>query len=128
MLKVFVGGSALYHPRLGGLTASPKPPSWTFANALFMSDQPKFCYLHHCLQSLYHSILTLSESCYQTILHSFLQGWNCPFSEGTPPPFWVAPSFWSKSKTLPPSFWRASKLVHVNCMKNFKMKVLCFVL
>ena len=42
MLKVLVGGSTLYHPHLGGLTATPKTPSWTFANTLFMSNQPKF--------------------------------------------------------------------------------------
>ena len=50
-----------------------------------------------------------------------------PFSKGTPP-FWVPPIFWSKFKKLPPSFWEPSKLVHVNCKKNFKMKVLHLVL
>ena len=35
--------------------------------------------------------------------------------------------FWSKLKVTP-SFWEPSKLVHVNCMKHFKMKVLHFVL
>ena len=43
---------------------------------------------------------------------------------GTPPP----PSFWSKFKKLPPSFWEPSELVHINCKKLFKMKVLRFVL
>ena len=45
-----------------------------------------------------------------------------------PPPFWVPPSFWSKFKKLPPSFWESSKLVHVNCKKHLKMKVLHFIL
>ena len=55
--------------------------------------------------------------------HSFLQGWN------PPPPFLrEPPSFWSKLKMLPPSFWQPSKLLHVNCIKHFKMKVLRFVL
>ena len=57
--------------------------------------------------------------------HSFLQGWNTPFSEGThPPSFWVTPSFWSKFKKLPPSFWQPPKLVHVSCKKHFKR---CYV-
>ena len=46
---------------------------------------------------------------------------------GTRTPFWVPPFFWSKFKKLPPSFWQPSKLVHVNCKKHLKMKVLCFV-
>ena len=45
-----------------------------------------------------------------------------------PPPFLGTPSFWSKFKKLIPSFWEPSKLVHANCKKHFKMKVLCFVL
>ena len=59
--------------------------------------------------------------------HSFLQGWNLPFSEGIHL-FWVSPSFWSKLKKLPSSFWQPSKLVHVYYMKPFKMKMLHFVL
>ena len=50
-----------------------------------------------------------------------------PFSEGTTP-FWLPSSFWCKFKKLTPSFWEPSKLVHANCKKHFKMKVLCFVL
>ena len=54
------------------------------------------------------------------------------FCEGTttpPPPFlsWVPLSFWSKFKKLPPSFSDPSKVVHANCKKHFKMKVLRFV-
>ena len=63
--------------------------------------------------------------------HSFLQGWNPPppLLWGNPlPPFWVPPSFWCKFKKLPPSFWEPSNLVHANCKKHLKIKVLCFVL
>ena len=49
-----------------------------------------------------------------------LQVWN--------PPFLGTPYFWSKFKKLLPSFWQPTKLVHVNCIKHFKMKVLRFVL
>ena len=45
-----------------------------------------------------------------------------------PSPFLVPPSFWSKFKKLPPSFWDPSKLVHTNCKKHFKIKVLRFEL
>ena len=44
------------------------------------------------------------------------------------PTFWAPPSSWNKFKKLLPSFWEPSKLVHINCMKHFKMKVLRFVL
>ena len=60
-------------------------------------------------------------------VHSFLQGWNPPFLRELPP-FRVPPSFWSKYKKFSPSFWEPSKLVHVNCKKHFKMKVLRFIL
>ena len=53
--------------------------------------------------------------------HSFFQGWDPAFSEETP-------SFWSRFKKLPPSFFGPPKLVHVKCMKPFKMMVLCLVL
>ena len=48
--------------------------------------------------------------------------WTSPFSEG--PSFLSTPSFWRKFKKLPPSFWKPSRLVHANCKKHFKMKVL----
>ena len=41
---------------------------------------------------------------YQTLayaIHSFLQGWNPPFSEGTPPPFWAPPLFEANLKSYP---------------------------
>ena len=47
---------------------------------------------------------------------------------GTSPFLREPSSFWSKFKKLSPSFWQPSKLVHVNCIKHFKMKMLCFVL
>ena len=58
--------------------------------------------------------------------HSFLQGWNPPFSERTLL-FLGTPSFWTNKK-LPLFFWEPSKLVHVNCKKHFKVKVLRSVL
>ena len=60
--------------------------------------------------------------------HSFLQGWNTPFLRELSYPFWVPPSFWSKFKKLLLFFWEPSKLVHVNCKKHLKMKVLSFIL
>ena len=47
---------------------------------------------------------------------------------GTPTPFLGTPSFWSKLKKSPPSSWQPLKLVHVNCIKQFKTMVLCLVL
>ena len=77
-------------------------------------------------------LIYINELCGNLVLNpklfqSFLQGWNPLFSEGTPP-FLGTPSFWSKFEMLPSSFWGASKLVHINCMKHFKMKELYFVL
>ena len=64
-------------------------------------------------------------------IHSFLQVWKPPslFSSflREPPPFWVPTSFWSKLKKSPPSFWQSYKLVHVNCIKHLKIKVLRFI-
>ena len=42
--------------------------------------------------------------------HSFRQGWNSPFLRE------------------PSSFWEQHKLVHLNCMKHFKMKMFCSIL
>ena len=47
---------------------------------------------------------------------------------GTPTPFLSTPSFWSKLKKSSPSSWQPLKLVHVNCIKQFKTKVLDLVL
>ena len=44
------------------------------------------------------------------IVHSILQGWNPPFSEGLNPP--------PPLSGCTPSFWEPSKLVYVNCMKH----------
>ena len=74
---------------------------------------------------VYHAQNCLFLSTFKTIVSSRVG--TPPFSEGTPP-FWVPPSFWSKLKKLPPSFWQPSKLVHVNCKKHFKIKVLRFIL
>ena len=62
------------------------------------------------------------------LCHSFFQGWNPPpprprFSEGTAP-FLVIPIFLKQILKITPLFLR----VHANCMKNFKMKELHFVL
>ena len=46
--KVFKKFFGIPATPVGGLTLSPKPQGWIFANAFFMSDQSKFCYLHHC--------------------------------------------------------------------------------
>ena len=51
------------------------------------------------------------------------------FRVGTPPPlFWENPLFLMQileiTPPLPPSFREPSKLVHANCMENFKMKEL----
>ena len=45
-----------------------------------------------------------------------------PFSEGTPT------LFLKQIQKVTPSFWEPSKVVHVNCKKHLKMKVLRFVL
>ena len=37
-----------------------------------------------------------------THIHSFLQGWNHPFFEGTTPPFWVPPLSEASLKSYPP--------------------------
>ena len=60
----------------------------------------------------------------------FLELFNIVSSRvGTPIFFLRVPSsFCNKFKKLPFSFWEPSKLVYVNCMKHFKMKVLRFVL
>ena len=47
---------------------------------------------------------------------------------GIPPIPRKLPSFRRKFKKSPPSFWQPSKLVHVNCKKHFKIKVLHFIL
>ena len=39
------------------------------------------------------------------------------------PPFLGTFLFLKQVKKLPPSFWQPSKLVHVNCIKHFKMNV-----
>ena len=38
------------------------------------------------------------------------------------------PLFLKQIKKIIPSLWEPSKLVHVNCMKHFKMKELHFML
>ena len=59
-----------------------------------------------------------------TKTHRFLQGWNASLFWGSRPltgyPFFL--------KQIALSFWQSSKLVHVNCIKHFKMKMLHFVL
>ena len=64
--------------------------------------------------------------------YSFLQGWNPPLPSllfwRNPSPSFCVPlpplsNFLSKLKKSPPSFWEPFKLVHVNCIKHFKMKV-----
>ena len=73
-------------------------------------------------------LLIVSEAVFKCNIHSFLQSWNRPpFYEG-PPPFLGTPSLWNKFKKLPLFFWESSKLVHINCIKHFKMKVLRFAL
>ena len=68
------------------------------------------------------------------ILLSFLQSWtppprpSPPFFLREPSPFWVPLFFWSRLKKLPHSFWEPSKLLDANCINQFKMKVLRFVL
>ena len=83
---------------------------------------------------VYTRLVTCPHS---STLHSFLQGCNPPFLREPhppppppppPPPFLGPPSSWSKFKKLPPTFWEPSILVHANCKKHFKVKVLCFVL
>ena len=61
------------------------------------------------------------------LFHIFLYGRNAPFSEGNPP-FLGTPLLSETNLKATPLFLRAIQLVHVNCMKHFKMTVLRFVL
>ena len=66
----------------------------------------------------------LQTTCFYRLVSSRV---GIPLFWGNPLPFWLSPSSWSKFKKLSPSFWEPSKLVHVNCKKHLKMKVLRFV-
>ena len=93
--------------------------------------QWKSCYSLLCAWPFWQSFVSFFRI--KNWYRSFLQGWNSglALSDGPTtthlPLFWVPSSFRIKIKTLFHSFWEC-KIVHVNCKKYFKIKVLRFVL
>ena len=107
--------STVSNTRLINFTHFPKKRSlWRTKWNTFYKEQT----LENCIVK--NSVRTKTRTSNKQLQYSFLQGWNPPFLR-------EPPSFWSKLKKLPPSFWEPSKLVQVNCMKHFKMKVLRFI-
>ena len=114
ILKIL--SSTISNIRLINFTHFPKKrPLWRTKWNTFYKEQT----LENCIVK--NSVRTKTRTSNKQLQYSFLQGWKPPFLR-------EPPSFWSKFKKIPTPFWQPSKLVHVNCMKHFKMKVLHFEL